>query len=141
MKKLVDFYELTMAYTDFKSGKMDQVCYFDVFFRKNLAKGGFNIACGLDDIIDLILDFSFSEEDITYLRSLNCFSEDFLAYLKAFKFSGDIYAVKDGTVIFPQEPIITVVGNAIETQLIETDLLNRFNHGSLIATKTRRIVN
>ncbi len=141
MKKLVDFYELTMAYTDFKSGKMDQVCYFDVFFRKNLAKGGFNIACGLDDIIDFILDFSFSEDDITYLRSLNCFSEDFLAYLKAFKFSGDIYAVKDGTVIFPQEPIITVVGNAIETQLIETDILNRFNHGSLIATKTRRIVN
>ncbi|MDD4642458.1 MAG: nicotinate phosphoribosyltransferase [Erysipelotrichaceae bacterium] len=141
MEKLIDFYELTMAYTDFRNNKMDEICYFDVFFRKNLNNGGFNIACGLDDIISYIQQLRFNDNDIDYLRSLNCFDDDFLDYLSSFEFKGDIYAVVDGTPIFPNEPIITVIGNAIETQLIETDILNRFNHGCLIATKTRRIIN
>ena len=141
MDKLIDFYELTMAYTDFKNDKMHEKCYFDVFFRKNLSEGGFNIACGLDDIIEMIENFGFNDKDINYLRSLKTFDEEFLEYLRNFRFRGDIYAVEDGTPIFPQEPIITVIGNAIETQLIETDLLNRFNHGCLIATKARRIIN
>ena len=141
MDKLIDFYELTMAYTDFKTNKYQEKCYFDIFFRKNLDKGGFNVVCGLDDIIDYILNLKFDDSDIAYLRSLNTFSEDFLTYLSNFKFRGSIYAIPDGTPIFPQEPIITVYGNTIEAQLIETDLLNRFNHGSLIASKSRRIVN
>ncbi|MEA5026230.1 MAG: nicotinate phosphoribosyltransferase [Erysipelotrichaceae bacterium] len=141
MTKLIDFYELTMAYTDWKNGKDQEKCYFDIFFRKNLDGGGFNVACGLDDIIDYIEKMSFAEDDIAYLRSLKVFDEAFLAYLRDFRFTGDLYAIPDGTPIFPQEPVITVYGHTIETQLLETDLLNRFNHGSLIATKTRRIVN
>lgn len=140
-KKLIDFYELTMSYSDMLNGKDKEKCYFDVFFRKNLDNGGYNIACGLDDIIEYIKNLKFDEEDISYLRSLGTFNEEFLNYLKNFKFTGDIYAIPDGTVIFPGEPCITVYGNTIEAQLIETDLLNRFNHGSLIATKSRRIVN
>ena len=141
VKKLIDFYELTMAYSDFLDGKTEDKCYFDVFFRKNLDNGGYNIACGLDEIIELIENFKFTKDDIEYLRSLGKFSDEFLDYLKDFKFTGDIYAIPDGTPIFPNEPCITVVGNSIEAKIIETDLLNRFNHGSMIATKTRRIVN
>lgn len=141
MKKLIDFYELTMAYSDLKNGKSNEKCYFDVFFRKNLDNGGYNIACGLDEIIEYIENLKFDLKDIDYLRSLNTFDEEFLDYLKNFSFKGDIYGVPDGTVIFPNEPCITVCANAMEAQIIETDLLNRFNHGSLIATKTRRIVN
>lgn len=140
-KKLIDFYELTMAYSDMINGKDKEKCYFDVFFRRNLENGGYNVSAGLDDIIDYIQNLSFNEEDINYLRSLNTFNEDFLTYLKNFKFSGDIYAIPDGTPVFPGEPCITVYGNTIEAQIIETDLLNKFNHGSLIATKARRIVN
>lgn len=140
MKKLIDFYELTMAYCDFKNGKANETSYFDVYFRKNLDKGGYNICGGLEEIIDYVQNLKFDKDDIEYLRSLNQFDEDFLNYLENFKFTGDIYAVEDGTIIFPNEPIITVKANAMEAQLLETDLLNRFNHGSMIMTKTRRIV-
>lgn len=139
MKKLIDFYELTMEYTDVKNKKDDEICYFDVFFRKNLDNGGYNVVCGLEEIIDYIKNLKFDEEDINYLRSLNQFDEEFLQKLKDFKFTGDIYAVPDGTLMFPNEPCITVKANAFEAQIIETDLLNYFNHGSLIATRARRI--
>lgn len=139
MKKLIDFYELTMEYTDVKNKKDDEVCYFDVFFRKNLDNGGYNVVCGLEEIIDYIKNLRFDEEDIEYLRSLNQFDEEFLEKLRNFKFTGDIYAVPDGTIMFPNEPCITVKANAFEAQIIETDLLNYFNHGSLIATRARRI--
>ena len=139
MKKLIDFYELTMEYTDLKNKKDNEVCYFDVFFRKNLDNGGYNVVCGLEEIIDYIKNLKFDESDIEYLRSLNQFDEEFLQKLKDFKFTGDIYAVPDGTIMFPNEPCITVKANAFEAQIIETDLLNFFNHGSLIATRARRI--
>lgn len=141
MRKLIDFYELTMAYTDLKNGKNEEKCYFDVFFRKNLDDGGYNVICGLKEIIEYIENLKFEEEDINYLRSLNVFDEEFLNYLANFKFTGDIYAVPDGTIMFPSEPCITVRANAIEAQIIETDILNKFNHGSLIATRARRITN
>lgn len=139
MKKLIDFYELTMEYTDLKNKKDDEICYFDVFFRKNLDNGGYNVVCGLEEIINYIKNIKFDEEDIEYLRTLNQFDEEFLQKLKEFKFTGDIYAVPDGTIMFPNEPCITVKANAFEAQIIETDLLNFFNHGSLIATRARRI--
>lgn len=141
VRKLIDFYELTMAYSDFLDGKDKEKCYFDVFFRKNLDEGGYNISCGLEEIIEFVENFRFEKEDIEYLRSLGKFNDEFLDYLKDFKFHGDIFAVPDGTPIFPGEPIITIAANSIEAQLLETDILNRFNHGSMIATKTRRIVN
>jgi nicotinate phosphoribosyltransferase len=141
MKKLIDFYELTMEYTDLKNKKDDEICYFDVFFRKNLDNGGYNVVCGLEEIINYIKNLRFDEEDIEYLRSLNQFDEEYLEKLRNFKFTGDIYAVPDGTIMFPNEPCITVRANAFEAQIIETDLLNFFNHGSLIATRARRITN
>lgn len=139
-KKLIDFYELTMAYCDFKNGKKDETSYFDVYFRKNLDNGGYNISGGLDEIIDYIQNLHFDKADIEHLRKTGQFDEEFLSYLANFKFSGDIYAVEDGTVIFPNEPIITVKANNLEAQILETDLLNKFNHASMIATKSRRIV-
>lgn len=140
-KKLIDFYELTMAYCDFKNGTADDVVYFDVFFRQNLDNGGYNICGGLDEIIEYIENLHFDKQDIEVLRNSGQFDEEFLKYLKSFKFSGDIYAVPNGTVVFPSEPIITVRAKQLEAQILETDLLNRFNHASLIATKTKRIVN
>lgn len=139
MKKLIDFYELTMTYSDLMDKRENDVCYFDVFFRKSLNDGGYNVICGLEEIIDYIKKLKFTKSDIDYLRSLDEFDEEFLEYLKNFKFSGDVYAVPDGTVMFPGEPCITVRANTIEAKIIETDLLNKFNHGSLIATKSRRI--
>ncbi len=136
---LCDFYELTMSNGYFNCGYRDRITYFDVFFRRVPDEGGFAIAAGLDQIIDYILDLHFDEEDIAYLRSRNLFSEDFLAYLKDFRFRGDIWAVPEGTPIFPGEPIITVRGNAVEAQLVETYILLEFNHQSLIATKASRI--
>ncbi len=137
---LCDFYELTMSNGYFKNGLKDQVCYFDVFFRDVPDDGGFAIACGLESIIDYINNLKFEEDDIEYLRKKGIFSEEFLNYLKEFKFSGDIYSVKEGSVIFPHEPIMIVRAKAIEAQLIETYLLLVFNHQSLVATKTNRIV-
>jgi len=137
---LIDFYELTMANGYFNSKMRDEITYFDMFYRTIPDKGGFAVAAGLEQLIDYIQNLRFSEEDINYLRGKNLFSEEFLEYLKNFKFHGDIYAVPEGTVVFPNEPLVTVKANAIEAQIIETYLLLAINHQSLIATKAARIV-
>lgn len=137
---LCDFYELTMGNGYFEKGYKDKICYFDVFYRNVPDNGGFVIACGLEQVIDYINDLHFSKDDISYLRSKGIFSEDFLAYLSEFKFEGDIWAVSEGTVIFPNVPIMTIRAPAIQAQLIETFVLLTINHQSLIATKTSRIV-
>ena len=137
---LCDFYELTMAYGYFEKGYKDRITYFDVFYRQCPDGGGFAIAAGLEQIIDYIQELHFSEEDIEYLRSRELFSEEFLEYLANFKFTGDIWAVPEGTPVFPKEPIMTVRAPAIEAQLIETFLLLSINHQSLIATKANRVV-
>lgn len=136
---LCDYYELTMANGYFLCGKRDTVAYFDVFFRDIPDDGGFAIAAGLEPIIDYIQNLSFSAEDIAYLRDQNLFCEEFLDYLANFRFTGDIYAVPEGTPIFPREPVITVKAPVMEAQFIETYLLTAFNHQSLIATKANRI--
>ena len=137
---LCDFYELTMGNGYFANGYKDRICYFDVFFRQCPDRGGFAIAAGLDQIIDYIQNLHFSPEDIAYLRERNLFSEEFLQYLSDFRFTGDIWAVPEGTPIFPKEPILTVRAPAIEAQLIETFVLLSINHQSLIATKANRVV-
>ncbi len=137
---LCDYYELTMGNGYFKTGMKDKLCYFDLFFRRVPDGGGFAICCGLSQIIDYIKDLHFDEDDIDFLRSKGTFDEGFLSYLRDFHFSGDIYAVPEGTVVFPNEPLITVRAPAIEAQLIETFLLLVINHQSLIATKSNRIV-
>ncbi len=137
---LCDFYELTMGNGYFENGYKDRICYFDVFFRQCPDGGGFAIAAGLEQIIDYIQNLHFTAEDIQYLRNRNLFSEEFLAYLADFRFTGDIWAVPEGTPIFPKEPIMTVRAPAIEAQLIETFILLSVNHQSLIATKANRVV-
>ena len=137
---LCDFYELTMAYGYFGEGYKDRITYFDVFYRQCPDGGGFAIAAGLEQIIDYIQELHFDPEDIEYLRGRKLFSEEFLTYLSNFKFTGDIWAVPEGTPIFPREPIMTVRAPAIEAQLIETFLLLSINHQSLIATKANRVV-
>ena len=137
---LCDFYELTMGNGYFESGKKDQICYFDIFFRKIPDGGGFAIAAGLEQVIDYINRLRFTEDDISFLREKGLFSQGFLDYLREFKFTGDIYAVKEGTPVFPHEPLLTVRAPAIEAQLVETYLLLMLNHQSLIATKANRIV-
>ena len=137
---LCDFYELTMGNGYFKCGNVEKILYFDLYFRSVPDGGGFAIAAGLDQVIDYIENLHFDEDDISYLRSRNQFSEEFLQYLADFKFTGDIYAVPEGTPIFPNEPIITVRAPAVEAQFIETFLLLTINHQSLIATKSSRIV-
>ena len=137
---LCDFYELTMGNGYFEKGYRDRITYFDLFFRRCPDGGGFAIAAGLEQIVDYIQNLHFSAEDIEYLRGRKLFSEGFLEYLSNFKFTGDIWAVPEGTPIFPHEPIITVKAPAIEAQLIETFLLLSVNHQSLIATKANRVV-
>ena len=137
---LTDFYELTMGNGYFQTGVADQICYFDIFFRSVPDGGGFAIAAGLEQVISYIRDLHFDEDDIAYLRSKNTFSEEFLEYLRSFHFTGDIWAVPEGTPIFPREPILTVRAPAIEAQFVETYLLLTLNHQSLIATKSNRIV-
>ena len=137
---LCDFYELTMGNGYFEKGYKDRITYFDLFFRRCPDGGGFAIAAGLEQIVDYIQNLHFSAEDIEYLRGRKLFSEGFLEYLSNFKFTGDIWAVPEGTPIFPHEPIITVKAPAIEAQLIETFLLLTVNHQSLIATKANRVV-
>ena len=137
---LCDFYELTMSQGYFKTGYKDRITYFDLFFRRCPDGGGFAIAAGLEQIIQYIEELHFGPEDIEYLRGRNLFSEEFLEYLANFKFTGDIWAVPEGTPVFPKEPIITVRAPAIEAQLIETYLLLCVNHQSLIATKAHRVV-
>jgi len=136
---LCDFYELTMGNGYFRCGYKDRITYFDVFFRKVPDAGGFAIAAGLDQIIDYVLDLHYDEADIEYLRSRKLFSEDFLDYLRSFRFHGDIWAVPEGTPVFPNEPLITVRAPAIEAQMLETYILLELNHQSLIATKSSRI--
>lgn len=140
MTMLCDFYELTMGNGYFRSGMKERICYFDVFYRSIPDGGGFAIAAGLEQVIEYIRDLHFSDEDIAYLRSRKLFCEEFLEYLRHFRFSGDIYAVPEGTPIFPKEPMLTVRAPAIEAQLIETYVLLILNHQSLIATKANRVV-
>ena len=137
---LTDFYELTMGNGYFQTGLADRICYFDVFFRSVPDGGGFAIAAGLDQVIRYIQDLHFDREDVDFLRSKGMFSEEFLQYLLDFRFTGDIWAVPEGTPIFPREPILTVRAPAIQAQFIETYLLLALNHQSLIATKSNRIV-
>ena len=137
---LMDFYELTMAGGYFEEHYTDKIGVFDMFFRRIPDGGGFAIAAGLEQLCQIIDELHFSEEDISYLRGKGCFSEPFLDYLRHFTFHCNLWAVPEGTPIFPQEPIVIVEGPAIEAQLIETLLLVTMNHQSLICTKTNRIV-
>ena len=137
---LCDFYELTMGNGYYQTGMGDQICYFDIFFRTVPDGGGFAIAAGLEQVIDYIEDLHFNEEDLAYLESKGIFAPEFLDYLRNFRFTGDIWAVPEGTPIFPGEPILTVRAPAIQAQFIETFLLLSLNHQSLIATKSNRIV-
>ena len=136
---LCDFYELTMGNGYFSKGMKDKIVYFDVFYRDNPDNGGFSIVAGLEQVVEYIKDLHFSEEDIAFLRSKKCFSEAFLSYLSEFHFTGDIWAIPEGTVVFPGEPLLTVRAGAIEAQFIETYILMMINHQSLIATKAARI--
>ena len=140
LSMLFDFYELTMGNGYFQNNMGNEISYFDVFYRSVPDKGGFAIAAGLEQVIDYIKDLHFNEEDIAYLRGRNLFSEGFLEYLANFKFTGDIWAVPEGTPIFPMEPFMTVKAPTIQAQLIETYVLLALNHQSLIATKANRIV-
>ena len=137
---LCDFYELTMGNGYFEKGYKDRICYFDVFFRQCPDGGGFAIAAGLEQIVQYIQELRFSDADIAYLRNRGLFSEEFLKYLADFRFTGDIWAVPEGTPVFPKEPIMTIRAPAIQAQLIETYILLSINHQSLIATKANRIV-
>ena len=137
---LFDFYELSMANGYFQTPLKDRITYFDVFFRRVPDGGGFAIAAGLEQVIEYIRDLNFTEEDIAYLRTKNCFTEEFLEYLRTFKFTGDIWAVPEGTPIFPGEPVLTVRAPAVQAQFIETYVLMELNHQSLIATNASRIV-
>lgn len=140
LELVADFYEYTMANGYFNKNMQDRVAYFDVFFRKVPDEGGYAIVAGLEQIINYIRNVSFDEEDINYLRKQNKFTEEFLNYLENFRFTGDIWAIPEGTVVFPNEPLITVKAPIIQAQLLETMLLLTTNHQSLIATKTSRIV-
>ncbi|MGI6056392.1 MAG: nicotinate phosphoribosyltransferase [Bilifractor sp.] len=136
---MTDLYELTMMQGYFKN-PTDQIVVFDAFYRNNPCNGGYAIACGLEQVIDYIRNLHFSPEDIEYLRGLGLFEDDFLEYLRGFHFTGDIYAIPEGTVVFPREPLVKVVAPLMEAQFIEPALLNIINHQSLIATKASRVV-
>ena len=136
---LTDLYELTMMQGYFKN-PTDQVVVFDAFYRQNPCDGGYAIAAGLEQVIEYIRDLHFSPDDVEYLRGLNLFDDDFLEYLRGFHFTGDIYAIPEGTVVFPREPLLKVVAPVMEAQLVETAILNIINHQSLIATKASRVV-
>jgi len=137
---LTDLYELTMMQGYFKEEEKNVKVIFDMFYRRNPDDNGFAISCGLEQLIELIENFHFSEEDIAYLASLKMFDSDFLEYLKDFRFTGDIYAIPEGNVMFPREPVVKVKAPIMQAQLIETALLNIINHQSLIATKASRVV-
>ena len=136
---MTDLYELTMMQGYFKNKAQNETVIFDMFYRTNPLDSGYAICAGLEQLIHYIKELRFEEEDIIYLRSLKIFEEDFLEYLSNFSFSGDIYAIPEGTVIFPREPIVKVIAPIMEAQLVETAILNIMNHQSLIATKTSRV--
>ena len=140
LSMVMDFYEMTMSNGYFNTENADTRVAFDVFYRKNPDNGGFAIFAGLEQIIEYINDLHFSREDISYLREQGVFGEEFLEYLANFRFQGDIYAFREGTIMYPGEPVITVVAPLIDAQLVETAILLQVNHQSLIATKARRIV-
>ena len=136
---MTDLYELTMMQGYFKNKNQNETVIFDAFYRKNPCDGGYAISAGLEQVIKYIQELRFDKEDIDYLASLGIFEEDFLEYLSAFRFSGDIYAIPEGTVMFPREPVIKVIAPIMEAQLVETAILNIINHQSLIATKAARV--
>ena len=135
---LTDLYQITMGYGFYKHGKHEETVTFDLFFRRNKMIT-YSIAAGLQQAMEYLLDWHFDEEDIAYLRSLNLFSEDFLEYLKNMRFTGDVYAVREGEPVFPGEPILTVKAPLIQAQFAETAMLNIINHQTLIATKSSKI--
>ncbi|WP_097005319.1 nicotinate phosphoribosyltransferase [Lacrimispora amygdalina] len=140
LSMVMDFYEMTMSNGYFKHQDKNVKVAFDVFYRKNPDGAGFAIFSGLQQIVDYIINLRFSKEDISYLRKQNLFDEEFLEYLSFFKFTGDVYSFYEGDIMYPNEPVITVIAPLIEAQLVETAILLEFNHQSLIATKTNRIV-
>ena len=140
LSMLFDFYEMTMANGYYRTGMQEHVTFFDVFFRRVPDGGGFAIAAGLEQLVEYIQNLHFDEDDIAYLRSKNLFQEDFLDYLRDFRFTGDVWAVPEGTPVFPNEPLVTVRAPASQAQLIETYALLAMNHQSLIATKANRVV-
>ena len=137
---LTDFYELTMMQGYFKEKDANETVIFDAFYRNNPVGSGYSICAGLDQVIDYVKNLHFDEDDIDYLRTTGMFEEDFLDYLRHFHFSGDIYAIPEGSVVFPREPLVKIIAPIMEAQLVETALLNIINHQSLIATKAARVV-
>lgn len=137
---LTDFYEFTMSNGFFAKNMTNKQAYFDVFFRRIPDNGGYVIVSGLEQVIDYIKNLKFDSDDIDFLKNTNKFSEAFLEYLSNFKFTGDVWAIPEGTVVFPNEPLITVRAPIIEAQILETFILLLVNHQSLIATKSSRIV-
>lgn len=137
---VMDLYEMTMSYGYFRNEVLNTTAVFDVFFRRNPDDAGFSIFAGLEQVIEYIRNLHFSREDVEYFRSLGMFDEAFLSYLENYRFRGDIYAMPEGTVVYPNEPLISVVAPLMDAQLIETAMLLEVNHQSLIATKTNRIV-
>jgi len=137
---MMDFYEMTMSYGYFDGHHGDVRVAFDLFFRSVPDKGGYAVFAGLEHVIEFVENLSFSEEDIEYFRQQKLFSEEFLTFLKTFRFRGDIYSLPEGTIIYPDEPLMTIVAPAIDAQLLETAILSQINHQSLIATKASRIV-
>lgn len=136
---MTDLYQLTMMQGYYNSNMANKNAVFDMFYRKNPCNNGYAIACGLEQVVDYIKNINFDEDTINYLKTLNIFQNDFLDYLKTFKFTGDIYAVPEGTVVLPNEPLVRVKSTIIEAQFIETTILNIINHQSLIATKASRV--
>ena len=137
---LTDLYELTMMQGYFENEDVNQTVIFDMFYRNNPEGNGYAICAGLEQLIDYVKNLHFTEDEIDYLKSLGIFKPAFLAYLRDFRFTGDIYAIPEGTVIFPREPLVKVIAPIMQAQLVETAILNIINHQSLIATKTARIV-
>ena len=136
---LTDFYELTMMQGYFKNQSANKTAVFDVYYRKNPFGNGYVVVAGLEQVIDYVLNIKFSKEDIDFLRDNFDFEDEFLEYLSSFKFTGDIYALKEGTVAFPNEPLLTVKAPIIQAQFLESAILNIINHQTLIATKAARI--
>ncbi|MBQ3552090.1 MAG: nicotinate phosphoribosyltransferase [Clostridia bacterium] len=139
LSMMTDLYQLTMAYGYYKHGMGENIAVFDLFYRQNRPNSAFCVVAGLEQAIEYVRDMHFSSEDIGYLRSLRLFDEEFLAYLANLRFSGDIYAIPEGTVVFPREPLLRVKAPIIQAQILETTLLNIINHQTLIATKANRV--